>query len=115
VLALLLALAVATSGTSLKITVWPGGADEASYTRTLSCDPAGGTLRRPAEACRRLAAMSAPFAPVPKDAICTMIYGGPSEAVVTGRYRGSRIWTRFTKRDGCQISRWNRHSFLFGR
>ena len=112
-LALLLALVIAASGTSLKIKVWPDGPSHASYARTLKCNPAGGTLRRAGEACRRLDAMRAPFAPVPKEAICTLIYGGPAQAIVAGTYRGRRIWVRFTKRDGCEISRWNQHSFLF--
>jgi hypothetical protein len=34
---------------------------------------------------------------------------------VRGTYQGRRIWTRFARRDGCEIARWNRHRFLFDR
>jgi hypothetical protein len=33
-------------------------------------------------------------------------------ALVTGSFLGHRIWTRFTKSDGCAIARWNLVSFL---
>jgi hypothetical protein len=81
--------------------------------RTLRCGPAGGTLPRAAQACRRLAAMRRPFAPTPKGMTCTEIYGGPQTALVAGTYAGRRIWTRFARRNGCEIDRWTRHAFLF--
>lgn len=114
-LAFLAALVLAASGTSLKITVWPDGRTPASYTTTLRCAPPAGTLPRAGDACRRLSAMRDPFAPVPRDAVCTMIFGGPQRALVTGTYRGRRVWTRFDRSDGCRIARWNAHAFLFGR
>ena len=99
--------------TQLRIVVWPEGRGERSFVRTLRCDPARGSVRRPTDACRRLAQLDSAFAPVPKDVVCTQVFGGPQEALVTGTYRGRRIWTRFNRRDGCQIGRWNRHAFLF--
>ena len=100
--------------TSLKITVWPNGRDKASRVATLRCGPVGGTLPRRAAACGRLAKLAGnPFAPVRADAVCTQIYGGPQEALVRGTFRGRRVWARFTRRDGCQIARWDRVSFLF--
>ena len=101
------------TASGLRIVVWPEGPGERSFARTLRCDPAGGTLRRPVDACRRLAQLERPFAPVPRDVACTQIFGGMQEARVTGTYRGRRIWVRFNRRDGCQIARWNRHAFLF--
>ena len=112
-LAFLAALVLAASGTSLKITVWPDGPNARSHTTTLRCAPAGGTLPRAGDACGRLGAMDDAFAPVPPDAVCTMIFGGPQRALVTGTYRGRRVWTRFDRRDGCHIRRWNAHAFLF--
>jgi hypothetical protein len=43
---------------------------------------------------------------------CTLIYGGPAEALVTGRYRGATVWALLTLRDGCQIARWRQVRFL---
>ena len=104
---------VDTADTELRIRVWPGGRGEGmSRTWTLACAPARGTLPRRDTACRRLAGVTRPFAPPPKDMQCTLIYGGPAEALVTGTYRGRKVWALLTLRDGCQISRWRRVAFL---
>jgi hypothetical protein len=89
-----------------------GSAPASEPTRwTLRCNPPRGTLRRPGIACRRLAAGGPKlFASVPQGAICTEIYGGPHVALVVGVVSGTRIWTRFTRENGCQIARWNRLS-----
>jgi Subtilisin inhibitor-like len=100
--------ALAAAVAALTITVWPQGMDGPSKRWTLRCDPLGGTHPARAAACRRLDALASPFEPIPKDAVCTQIYGGPAVAVVTGEYRGKRIWARFRRRDGCEIARWKR-------
>jgi hypothetical protein len=111
----LLALALGGSpSASLSITVWPKSRTHAATHWTLRCDPPGGTLPARSTACRRLSSTpDDPFAPVPREAVCTLIYGGPQEALVTGTFRGRRVWTRFTRQNGCQIQRWNRVAYLF--
>jgi hypothetical protein len=100
--------------TDLRITVWPSGPDgEGALAWRLRCDPVGGSLPRPAAACRRLGALGRPFAPVPKDVGCTQIYGGPQVARVTGTFERRRVWAKFRRTDGCEIARWNRVRFLF--
>jgi Ca2+-binding RTX toxin-like protein len=99
--------------TALRITVWPAGRGSGSYTRTLSCGPPAGTVRRPAAACAALGRLERPFEPVPRGAVCTQVYGGPQTALVRGRYRGAPIYASFNRRDGCQIARWKRVKFLF--
>ena len=80
-------------------------------TWTLRCDPARGTLARPARACARLAAGGPKlFAPLPPNAVCTEIYGGPQKARVVGVVDGKRVWSTFTRTNGCQIGRWQRIS-----
>jgi hypothetical protein len=70
---------------------------------------------QPAQACGKLlAAGRAIFAPTPRGMACTMIYGGSQEALVTGTLDGQKVWARFRRRDGCEISRWNRVAFLLG-
>jgi hypothetical protein len=97
----------------LRITVRQNGREGPARTWTLRCDPPGGTLPRPAAACRRLAAFpDSPFAPTPPDVACSQIYGGPQEAFVRGRFRGRSVWARFSRRDGCAVERWNRIGFL---
>jgi hypothetical protein len=101
--------AVTAERTSLVITHWPHGVGTGHReTWTLRCNPARGSLARPAVACRRLAAGGAKlFASVPKNVACTQIYGGPQVARVTGTLAGARISATLNRRDGCQIARWN--------
>ncbi len=105
----------ATSSTRLTITVWAKGRDAAVDPRkwTLRCEPPGGTLPRPARACAALFANREALKPVPADAVCTQIYGGAQEALVAGTVRGERVWVRFSRRNGCEIGRWNRLAPLF--
>lgn len=97
-----------TSGrTALTVTYWETPTST-PVRWTLRCNPARGTLPRPAVACRRLADRNGKlFAPVPPDTVCTQIYGGPQRARVLGTVEGSRLRATFTRQDGCEISRWN--------
>jgi hypothetical protein len=106
--------AILLASTSLHVTVWPHGRGHApKRTYTLACAPDGGTLRHPAQACAKLTPLKAPFAPTPIGTPCTQIYGGPQEALVVGRFRGAPVRARFSRKDGCEITRWNRVRFLF--
>ena len=97
--------------TELTITVRAGrGSGEQTY--TLVCDPAGGDHPDPEGACRLLNELKDPFAPVPPDTMCTEIYGGPQTATVTGTFRGEPVDAEFSRTDGCQIARWDKHVAL---
>ena len=75
---------------------------------TLTCGAtAGGTHPDAQAACDHLARMSDPFGPIPKDRMCTQIYGGPQTAHVTGRWHGAAVDLRLSRVDGCRISQWN--------
>lgn len=101
-----------SGGTSLRISYWEdssGSAPDAVW--TLRCGPAGGSLARPARACKKLAAGGAKlFASFPPDTACTEIYGGPQRARIVGTVAGKRVWTTLTRTNGCEISRWARVS-----
>ena len=99
--------------TEVRITVWPSGKAGPSRETTLRCDPPGGTHPDPEAACAALAANEEALAPVPPDAICTQIYGGRQEARVTGVVRGRRVDAAFSRRNGCEIARWDRLKTLF--
>jgi hypothetical protein len=94
--------------TALSITVWPQGLDGPSQRWTLRCGPTGGTHPARIAACRKVGSLSAPFRPVPTDAVCTQVYGGPAVARVVGRFRGNHVWYQFRRLDGCEIDRWDR-------
>ncbi|WP_251094078.1 SSI family serine proteinase inhibitor [Streptomyces sp. Caat 7-52] len=76
------------------------------------CHPGAGTHPDVAGACRALDAHAHwgrdPFAPVPPDTLCTMLYGGPATARVTGTWAGRPVDTSFDRGDGCEIGRWDR-------
>ena len=96
--------------TDLSITAWPQGQGR-SRTWTLTCEPAGGTLPGAASACSRLTISA--LRPLPRDTVCTQIYGGPQRARVTGKVDGRRVDARFSRVNGCEIHRWDGVRFLF--
>jgi hypothetical protein len=104
--------AATAASTSLRITYWQDSAKpSATVTWTLHCAPPRGTLSRPARACARLEAGGAKlFAPLPKNIVCTEIYGGPQKARVVGTVSGKRVWATVARRNGCEIDRWQRVS-----
>jgi Subtilisin inhibitor-like len=107
--------AQAAGGTTALRIVVRTSPDATARVTALRCDPARGTVARPASACRRLLSGGRSlFAPTPRGVACTQIYGGPQAAVVTGTLAGGRIWATFHRRDGCEVARWNRVSFLLG-
>ena len=106
--------AILVASTSLHITAWPNGQGHTpKRTYTLTCAPLGGTLPHRVSACAKLSGLKAPFAPTPEQTACTQIYGGPQEALVVGRFRGTLIRAHFSRKDGCEIGRWAGVRFLF--
>jgi hypothetical protein len=98
----------------LRITVWPQGKAGEKAVYTLSCPTSKSTLPPARAACKKLSHLGArAFAPVPRGTACTLIYGGPQQALVTGRFAGKTIRAVFSRSDGCQVARWRRVAFLF--
>ncbi|MFI9150753.1 SSI family serine proteinase inhibitor [Streptomyces sp. NPDC053367] len=101
----------ALEGDRLTVTVRDAGGG-ADGTYEVTCHPSGGSHRDPAGACRALGRNTRwggdPFAPVPGGSVCTMQYGGPATAHVTGVWAGRPVDARFDRGDGCEIERWNR-------
>ena len=63
---------------------------------TLTCDPLGRHAARAGARMRRSSRRGAiDFEPVPADAACTMIYGGPAVATVTGTVFGEPVEAEF--------------------
>ena len=108
--------------TFLTVVIWPRGKKYAPKVFRLSClggenAPGGGgatgQVPNKAASCRRVRQLGVKgFAPVPLDVACTAIYGGPAIAEVGGLIKGHLLKARFTRADGCQISRWDRFKFL---
>ncbi|MET7270795.1 SSI family serine proteinase inhibitor [Streptomyces flaveolus] len=99
------------AGDHLTVTVRDAGPG-ADGTYELYCHPDGGSHPDPAGACAVLDQDTRwgqdAFAPVPEGSVCTMQYGGPATAHVTGTWAGRPVDARYDRSDGCQVSRWNR-------
>lgn len=109
-----------SEATALEIKIWPKGENSEATEYSLVCVKGDDATPEEAHrlpdatnACRRLMQLENPFEPLPLDVACTQIYGGPQVAEVRGIFNGRRIKARFTRADGCQIDRWDRHRFLF--
>lgn len=111
--ALVLPLTASAGAISLRIS-FRADAQARPVVRTLRCfERAVGTVPRPREACLRLRRLGdAVFEPVPRDAVCTEISGGPSTARVTGVYFGRPLSVTLRRTNGCEIARWSRVAFL---
>jgi hypothetical protein len=95
-----------------------GGGSLAELTVTVDKDGDGGAAQKTADvscdaasdskACAAVDGMkTATFEPTPGDIACTELYGGPETATVKGTLRGKTISARFSRNNGCEISRWD--------
>ncbi|EMF00485.1 hypothetical protein J7W19_16890 [Streptomyces mobaraensis NBRC 13819 = DSM 40847] len=100
----------------LTVVIFDSGRHDGRY--ELRCHPTFGTVPDPQGACDQLDGQTRwdrdLFAPVPTDAQCTMIYGGPERAHVSGTWAGRPVDTDFSRVNGCEMARWNRFSRLLG-
>ncbi|MFB6438603.1 SSI family serine proteinase inhibitor [Streptomyces sp. NPDC056411] len=97
----------------LTVTVRDSGSERTDGTFELFCHPHHGSTHHDAQAaCKKLDSMTRwgrdPFAPVPQNAQCTMMYGGPATAHVTGTWAGRPVNADFRRTNGCEINRWGR-------
>lgn len=83
-------------------------------TWTLTCAPEGGDHPNVTAACNALARSggAAAFRLPPQP--CTMQYGGPATATVTGTVDGTAVNAQLAQNDGCHISQWNALAPLLG-
>ncbi|MEU3461290.1 SSI family serine proteinase inhibitor [Streptomyces sp. NPDC006733] len=100
-------------GDHLRVAVSDAGRAGAEGVYDVSCHPAAGRRPDAQAACDGLDQLSASgtdlFAPVPPDALCTLQYGGPAAARVTGTWHGRPVDAVFSRANGCEIARWNAH------
>jgi hypothetical protein len=96
------------SGDELQISIDRGdGSEPEKYTLTCG-DTIGGSLPNAQAACDHLVKTPSPFAPLPTDAMCAEIYGGPQTAHITGTWRGEPVDLQLSRVDGCRIAQWDR-------
>ena len=95
--------------TAVVVTLWPDGEAKGSpLTAQLTCGPAIGSLPDNEAACMVLGSEDgrAALDPVPADAMCTELYGGPAEARIVGMVAGEPVDARLSRVNGCEIARW---------
>jgi hypothetical protein len=98
-------------GDHLTVTVrHAGGGADGTY--ELDCHPGRGSHPDAQGACaavdRNTRWGKDTFAPVPEGAVCTMEYGGPATAHITGNWAGRPVDATYDRSDGCEIARWDR-------
>ncbi|MFF4566885.1 SSI family serine proteinase inhibitor [Streptomyces sp. NPDC001435] len=97
-------------GDRLTVTVRHAGAGR-NGTYVLSCHPAVGSHPNVGGACRAVDRNTRwgreAFAPVAPGSVCTMVYGGPATAHVTGTWAGRPVDATYDRSNGCEIARWN--------
>ncbi|MFF9490031.1 SSI family serine proteinase inhibitor [Streptomyces sp. NPDC014676] len=98
-------------GDRLTVTVRDAGGG-ADGTYEVRCRPSGGDHPDPAGACAAVERNARwgrdAFAPVQRDAVCTLRYGGPATARVTGTWAGRPVDAAYDRTNGCEIARWDR-------
>jgi subtilisin inhibitor-like len=90
-------------------------AKAAPRTWSLTCDPPAGSHPRAAAACAALAQRPGLLKPPPKDQACTQIYGGPQVATISGIWQSKPVTVKFTRMNGCELTRWNQAEVLLGK
>jgi len=82
--------------------------DAASHgtSKTLTCDPAGGSQPAAATACTVLLKLKHPFAPIAKEMNCPMLLLSNKKILVTGTWFGVRVH-RLVVDGGCDIALFN--------
>ncbi|MER5789094.1 SSI family serine proteinase inhibitor [Streptomyces sp. NPDC001980] len=101
----------AVAADHLTVTVLHAG-DGRDGTYELSCHPGAGSHPDVGGACLVLDRNTRwgrdTFAPVAPGTACTMIYGGPATAHVTGTWAGRPVDATYDRSNGCEIGRWDR-------
>ena len=99
--------ASATTGPDTDLNIVVGDGQKTVSTWTLTCGPDGGTQPHPADACAALTKNGrTALPPVAKGMMCTMIFGGAQTATIDGTWAGKPVNASFSRKNGCEISRW---------
>ena len=95
--------------TLLTVRVDPDGkGPEPAKQARISCDAEGR-----GQGCAAAAGLRpADFEPTAADIACTEQFGGPQTATVSGSLEGERVEGGFSRRDGCEIARWDKLAAL---
>ncbi|HET9873772.1 MAG TPA: SSI family serine proteinase inhibitor [Propionibacteriaceae bacterium] len=97
-----------TTAAAAELTIVFDDGSGKKLTWRLTCNPTGGDHPASEDACTALAARGGTaLTMAPRTRICTQQYGGPQTATVTGSWGDRQVVSRFSRRNGCEISRWD--------
>lgn len=93
--------------------------EETAKTSTLACKGGspldGSSVGDPAAACAAVQKFgSSLFSPTVPERQCTMQYGGPQTAQITGTVNGKSVAKSFSLINGCEIADWNSFAAVLG-
>lgn len=94
------------SGGRLTVRYDDGGGHVRTY--RLDCDRRSAEGADRSAGCRRLAEIGGPEPAVAPGEACSMIYGGPQTAEVSGMWNGHPVHERYRRTNGCEVNRWSR-------
>lgn len=99
--------ASASSAVSLQVKI--SGEDKKTFSWILKCQPNSGSHPKVSTACKFLNTPAGKKAilELPKNEMCTQIYGGAITARIFGDFRGKKINLRLDRKDGCKIAQWD--------
>jgi len=99
--------ASAASAISLQVKIT--GEDKASFNWTLKCQPNSGTHPKVSTACKFLNTATGKKAilDLPKNEMCTEIYGGGITGRIFGDFQGKKVNLRLDRKNGCKIAQWD--------
>jgi hypothetical protein len=93
-------------GTKMVISYQSGRGESKLW--TLDCEESEGSHPTPKRACAALDENGArALRPTPPTTPCTLQYGGPQTAQVTGTLGGKPVVALLSRSNGCEIARWN--------
>ncbi|GAA3609351.1 SSI family serine proteinase inhibitor [Kineosporia mesophila] len=82
--------------------------DGKTTTWSLTCDPAGGDHPDASAACATLEKSGTQALGTPAtDQMCTQIFGGEQTATITGTWKGKAVNASLSRKDGCEVARWD--------
>jgi hypothetical protein len=91
----------------LRIDIDPGNGAPPQSWNLVCAGVVEGTHPEAQAACDHLAGMTAPFAPLADDVMCTEQYGGDQTARITGRWQAEPVDLELSRVNGCRIAQWD--------
>ena len=100
---------ISSAASAITLEVKITGEDKTSFNWSLKCQPNGGSHPKVSMACKFLNTPAGKRAilELPKNEMCTEIYGGGITGRIFGDFRGKKVNLRLDRKNGCKIAQWD--------